>query len=260
MVHREVRLVLVVAHPGHELRVHGHLERTSPLVLVLTDGSGRTGRSRLARTGEVLRQTGARPGPVYGRLTDREIYAALREGRHDLFVGLAREIAASLVKEAATAVAGDAAEGFNPAHDVCRLVVNAAVAMAAREGLLPRNLEFPLDAAPGEGAGDAEFERLVLDDGELARKDAAARAYAELDADVRSALDRFGLEAFRAEVLRPVRYGFDLRGRIGDPPFYEVHGERRVREGAYDDVLRFVAHVEPLARTLAAEVASCASS
>ena len=208
----------------------------------------------------MLRQTGARPGPVYGRLTDRGIYAALREGRHGLFVELAREVAAVLEWEEATWVAGDAAEGFNPAHDVCRLVVNAAVAMAGRSGLTTRNLEFPLEAAPRAGTSDGEAESLVLDDAGLARKAEVARGYSELDADVRSALERFGLEAFRVEELRPVRYGFDLRGRIGDPPFYEAHGERRVREGAYDEVLRFAAHVEPLARALEAEVASRGSS
>ena len=36
----EQRAVLVVAHPGHELRVHGWLELARPTVCILTDGSG----------------------------------------------------------------------------------------------------------------------------------------------------------------------------------------------------------------------------
>jgi hypothetical protein len=42
--------MVVVAHPGHELRVLDFIARTSPLVAVLTDGSASTGRSRLEQT------------------------------------------------------------------------------------------------------------------------------------------------------------------------------------------------------------------
>jgi hypothetical protein len=35
-----------------------------------------------------------------------------------------------------------------------------------------------------------------------------------------------------------------------EPPFYERHGERRVREGRYADVLRWRRHLRPFARAL----------
>ena len=41
------RCALVVAHPGHELRVYGWLALRKPDVYILTDGSGHTGNSRL---------------------------------------------------------------------------------------------------------------------------------------------------------------------------------------------------------------------
>ena len=53
------RPALIIAHPGHELRVHHWLEKTRPLMLVLTDGSGRTAQSRLASTTRILEQAGA---------------------------------------------------------------------------------------------------------------------------------------------------------------------------------------------------------
>ena len=193
-------------------------------------------------------------------MSDREIYADLRAGRHGKLLAVVRTLASLLVREGAVAVAGDAAEGFNPTHDVCRLIVNAAVSIAAASGRDIANLDFPLDAAPDEGADETCDWTLVLDDACLERKAAAARRYTELDADVGSALQRYGLEAFRTEVLRPVRYGLDLRGRIGEPPFYETHGARRVGEGAYDEVLRFAAHVRPFVRALEEQVSACASS
>src|SRR5438552_300306 len=72
------RAALVIAHPGHELRVHAWVELARPLAFVLTDGSGHTGQSRLASTSRLLERTGAAPGGIYGRLTDRALYAAIR--------------------------------------------------------------------------------------------------------------------------------------------------------------------------------------
>jgi len=71
------RAALVVAHPSHELRVHGWLEQTRPYVCVLTDGGGRRGEARLSRTSEVLTRAGAAQGTIYGRLTDLEVYTAI---------------------------------------------------------------------------------------------------------------------------------------------------------------------------------------
>ncbi|PYT01250.1 MAG: hypothetical protein DMF65_07865 [Acidobacteria bacterium] len=69
---------IVVAHPGHEVRLHGWLERERPLVLILTDGSGREGRSRIASTTRYLEKFGARRGRVFGRFTDLEVYRGRR--------------------------------------------------------------------------------------------------------------------------------------------------------------------------------------
>ncbi len=252
---------LVVAHPGHELRVYGWMERTRPLVFVLTDGSGAASRSRLAETTALLARLGATAGSIYGRLTDRELYAALLAGRHDGLQALAAELAAALGRARVGVVAGDAAEGFNPGHDLCRLLLNAAVARLAAAGGPPiENLEFPLDAAPERPAPGGEPSRetpgggcrLVLDDAALARKLAAARAYAGLGDEVERALGRYGAEAFRVERLRPVTYGLDLAPRLPDPPPYERFGAERVAAGRYREVLTFRRHMAPAAERLRA--------
>ena len=84
-------------------------------------------------------------------MTDHEIYADLLAGRHERLIDIARTLASLLTREGSAWVAGDAAEGYNPTHDVCRLVINAAVAIAARRGVSIPNLEFPLDAPPDDG-------------------------------------------------------------------------------------------------------------
>src|SRR5439155_2029574 len=85
------RAALVVAHPGHELRVHGWLERARPLTFVLTDGSASTGRPRLDSTTVVLTRVGARPGSIYGRFSDAAFYQALLAYRFDEFDHLVDE-------------------------------------------------------------------------------------------------------------------------------------------------------------------------
>src|SRR5262245_11254695 len=145
----DIRTALAIGHPGHELVVHGWLEVTRPLVFVFTDGSGRTNQSRLASTTNILNQVGAKSGSIYGRLTDAEAYAAIINREFDFFVRLARELCEGFVVERISYVAGDAFEGYNPMHDVCRLVINAAVTVAQRSlGHQMRNLEFSLVGEP----------------------------------------------------------------------------------------------------------------
>jgi hypothetical protein len=250
------RTALFIAHPGHELRVHRWLELARPLVFVLTDGSGRTGSSRLAATSEVLSRCGARPGPIYGRMTDRELYRALMEGRCGLFAGLAEELAESLHRESIELVAGDALEGFNPGHDVCRLLLNAAVATLRAGGQSIDNRDYLLDGAPADMTDEerATAIRIQLDPAALARKLAAARSFPGLEDEVARALARHGPSAFETEWLRQVRYGLDVDGLVPDPPFYEVHGERRVAAGSYHEVLRYRAHVAPVAACLRSQI------
>ena len=143
---------LVIAHPGHELRVHGWMARTRPVVFVLTDGSGRTGRSRIESTTRVLAALGAARGAVYGRFSDREIYRALMERETARFVALASEIAAAFATLATAEVAGDALEGYNPTHDLCRHLIDAAVGMSRASGREITNYDFPLTGPPDAGA------------------------------------------------------------------------------------------------------------
>src|SRR5204863_7358606 len=115
--------------------------------------------------------------------TDRAGYAALLEHRFGFFVGLAEALAGALVAERIDYVVGDAEEGYNPMHDVCRLVINAAVRSAHREGgRRGANFAVPIVGGADEPA-DAPRSghmRIELTDDALARKIAAARGYVEL--------------------------------------------------------------------------------
>ncbi|MGZ7041231.1 MAG: hypothetical protein ACXVH7_05510, partial [Thermoanaerobaculia bacterium] len=170
------RAALVVAHPGHELRVYGWLVRARPDVYVLTDGSGRDGVSRLASTVDLLDRAGVVSGAIFGRFTDRQLYEALLDHDVATFTDLAAELAEQFITRGTTTVAGDSVEGYNPAHDVCRLIVDAAVAIAGSRGVRIENYDF---AVVGADAAGSELV-VTLDDDELAQKMAAARRYREM--------------------------------------------------------------------------------
>ena|SRR5437868_4967399 len=73
--------------------------KTHPYVCILTDGSGRSGQSRLSSSSKVLARVGATQGAIYGRLTDREVYSAILDGNSDLFAGLVEELAHAFITE-----------------------------------------------------------------------------------------------------------------------------------------------------------------
>ncbi len=245
---------LVIAHPGHELRVHGWLERERPIVFVLTDGSGR-GLSRLDSTSRLLASAGAAPGSIYGRFSDRALYDALLARELTLFVSLAAELTEALRAAAVATVAGDALEGFNPTHDLCRLLIDAAVLRLRRGGTEAAartiaNLQFPLEAHPESGSEDAaEGLSLDLDEAAFARKLAAARTYPEMAYEVDAAFSRFGPDAFRKERLTPA-VSTPVDALYRETPYFERHGERRVAEGVYRTVLRGREHLAPVADSL----------
>ncbi|RVC44724.1 hypothetical protein EN781_12820 [Mesorhizobium sp. M4A.F.Ca.ET.090.04.2.1] len=251
---RGKKAALVVAHPGHELRVHHWMETAKPLVLVLTDGSGHLGVGRLDRTAEVLAGAGARPAAAFfGKMADRDLYRAILAGEAETFQQLVDEMITVLAGEAIDYVAADAVEGFNPGHDVCRLLVNAALAkLCDQDGRELPNLEFPLEAGAlrRETTSRGGIE-LHLDAGAFDRKLGAIANYPELTEEADRLRAAHGLASLGVERLSPVDYHLDISECSEQPPAYERWGEQRVQSGYYKTVLRFKEHVEPLARQLA---------
>ena len=126
-------VAIIVAHPGHELVVHHYMEVHRPLYFCLTDGSGGNAQSRLASTDRLIDQVGARRGAIYGRFSDKEVYRLLLEGHANVFVDLRNELADSLIDADIQCVAGDAMEGFNPGHDVCRALIRSEERRVGKE-------------------------------------------------------------------------------------------------------------------------------
>jgi hypothetical protein len=220
-----------------------------PWVHVITDGSGRTGASRLSSTAALIAAAGAKPGEIFGCVSDATIYQAMLTNDYKLFLRLVDALTQSFVDHDVDFVAGDACEGFNPTHDLCRSIINAAVLGAQRiAGTRVMNFEFNLTEWEPNGPQHTHDEQCVhwiLDRRRLSAKLDAAARYAALKDEIRRALALRGEEYFRVECMRPVEAPASLSWRSGKP-LYETWGEQRVIEGGYHAVIRFKNHVSPI--------------
>ena len=213
---------------------------------LLTDGSGSAGTSRVVESSAVLGRVGARRGPMFGALTDRESYRALIEHDAAPFVAQVQRLASLIGEEGITTALIDAAEGYNPVHDVCHWMARAAVARARELGTSVELFELDLVSHP-DGSGDGM--RLTLDDEAFERKLAALSRYQGLAGEAAAAFERYGKDAFRVEFLRRVVVDQPLPSRQW-VPYYEEVGAARVKAGTYASVLTYAAHVKPIIETL----------
>lgn len=232
--------LLLSAHPGHELRLHHWMEQVRPDVFIITDGSGSAGMPRLESSRGVIERVGARLLPGSGGLSDRRLYEAMRARDQGLFNALKGQVAGLVRAGGYHEVVCDGLEGFNTAHDLCHYLAHSLA-----ESLQLSVFEHSLVEAPDAWAG-AHSLRLDLDHDALRRKLAAAAEYPELSLEVEGSLQKWGAGAFNVEVLQPVSASRRPPAPPGQPPYYEVFGERRVREGAYPEVIRWETHLRPL--------------
>lgn len=251
------KTLLVLGHPGHELRVWQWLCREKPTVCILTAGSGATGQSRLAVTDRTFERVGARFATHFAGVSDAQIYKAVLEQDLDFFVKVAAQIRDLLVAESFDVVVGDGSEGYNPTHDICRLLINAAVVSAAHQGRPVLNYSFPLMGHP-KGTGQTADDIVVeLTDEQLQQKIELILAYGAeaggmLTTEIADTFDKFGIQAFKQERLFLMPSVQTEPQPVLEKPFYERHGEQRVTEGVYRYVIRYNEHIHPIHHRLMA--------
>jgi hypothetical protein len=253
---REVQIpqpALVICHPGHELQLFGWMTLVRPLVHILTDGSGHSKRPRLKSTERVLDSAGSEPGKLFGRFSDAQLYQRLLQRDAVFFIDLVEELTEILLGLGSSLIVGDAAEGYNSGHDVCRLLVDAAVErVRQRTGRCLTNRAVALTIPSSNAAG----EKIELSVELWRRKLEAARHYPELADEVERALAVFGPNAFAVETLLPMEC---LLSVPGGSPQYEEYGRRQVQAGHYPAVIRYADHIAPLAAQLRAYLTGTAA-
>lgn len=234
------RAALVLGHPGHELKVLGWTAAYRPCTFILTDGSGHGPTPRTSRSRSLLGDLEASVDSCFGNRSDRDVYAAILNRDTSFFCDQTRRLVEAFLREKINFVAGDALEGYNPTHDLCRWMINAAITLAQRQSAFAiRNYEFLLTESPT----DADSRHCTtcchfqLDERALGHKLQCALAYEELAAEVQGALDRCGRDYFATECFRLVEQPFTTHPYL-QPPQYESWAEQRVASGYYRTVIR----------------------
>lgn len=223
------KAALVIAHPGHELRLLGWVNAAKPEVSILTDGSGRSGVPRLESSRRLLAKRDVSRGPLFPAMSDRAFYQAILEPESHVFTDIVNTLAQSFVKNNTDLVVCDALEGFNPTHDLCHVIAGAAALAAGQiTGRVPALFAFDLaEHYPGmpQQSEDGQM-RMVLSKHQFQDKVEAASEYKGLENEVSRAITCAGQDYFRSEYLKRIQDPFAIL-EVQPKPYYEIVGEER---------------------------------
>lgn len=236
-----MKTILILAHPGHELRVFHWMERTTPEVYVLTDGSGGNQLARTSYSKEAIAAAGSEPGQAFGVMTDKQWYDAILARDITPFRRVANAVFKAAEGRPEVTIVADAVDGYNPVHDLTSAIGAAVAARLAAAGTDVTSLV----SAAVPGVAGSEALTVSLDAGARDRKTAAVSAYAPLADEARRIFEE-APESFAREVL--MRQDFDWPSEF--EPHWEKFARDRVATGRYANPISYRDHVLPIARAI----------
>jgi hypothetical protein len=244
---------LFVAHPGHELRLHGWMSREKPICMILTTGS-RSGSdtTRLQASAEVIEAAGGRSSELFGAVLDRDLYNFILAGDAAPFRRWKATLADILVSGRVTRLVIDGWQLYSVSHDLAHVMGRLAASEASRR--LGHEIELlQYDVVPALLGGPIDVSSpaccVTLSDRELTAKLAAVDSYPGIE------LELIELKQIEKEAHARMEGLFappplDAIMRPPDaPPKYEAYGEARQAKGIYKDVIRWH-HVEDIIKQM----------
>ncbi len=239
-----MQYLLILAHPGHELRIHHWLKLKRPRVYLLTDGSGGRQSSRTRYSRDVVEAAGATPGAVFGDIADSVWYEALLAGDKGFFVDVLTRISAELTDVRNLKIVSDAVDGYNPMHDMAHAFGSALNTLLQKANEGRKHL---CSAAIPNVPGVVEVE-IQLDSAARARKMAAVKAYTPLAEEARHILER-DPQCFDRERLISQHFDWEAPWT----PEWERIGTERVANNIYNRCITYSENVQPIVRQLISE-------
>ncbi|GAB2455010.1 hypothetical protein GCM10027082_01830 [Comamonas humi] len=238
--------LLLIAHPGHELRIYEWVRRVKPHVVVLTHGDGSIHQPRLDDTRALLEPIGVRVRTDWLQpVADSQVYQALLGAGPSPFAAWLEALVQAARQEPFDMLVADEAEGYNPTHDLCRVLANCLAQRLEQEGRAVPNLEIPLIGHPCDPARTAQAKVTVeLSASELGQKLALMHSYAHrcspvLEQELQTMLDTYGAESFGMECLYgATRTPYEDQRAPATVPYFEQVGEERYAAGVYQHVIR----------------------
>ncbi len=238
--------LLLIAQPGHELRILGWLKTYQPDIVILAQGEGSMQSSRLNQSQILVNELGLRIRNDYlSPTSDQEIYQTLLAGHGAQLLKQWFDSLCSLIKtEGFTAIVADAAEGYNPVQDLCRLLANLLTQKLNQEDYELLNLEFSLIGHPSRSPHNAPPKMEIhLSPEQLKDKiDISCQYGAQSDqrflTKIQASLDLFGEDAFKVESFFPAQVTPYEKNQLPvTRPYFEIIGEERKQQGTYSTVI-----------------------
>lgn len=278
---------LSIAHPAHELRLYGFLEKTKPFVFVMTDGGGRNNEPRILNFQTALQKIHTGNKDCFSVVTlqpddktrvhikDMNIYSALLNGKIELFEFYTKSMAHHLIRKKIDFLVVDRSEGYNVSHEMCTIMSEIAVSMVKRQTGKTIMLYDYAVSQPSDADINDDCICIFLDDEMVQRKKEAIMKYpisilgelkASLSKDIKEVaslkeaptdpaeatafLNSLPNEAFCREYIRPLKKELGRQPK----PFYETYGEKLVADGVYEEYISYDKHILPIKRQLEAMI------
>ncbi len=150
--------IAVFAHPGHELRCLSSLQKYQSRIAYLTDASASTRRGRSEQSCAGLGAIGLSHVGASLTQSDAVLYEKLLAQDRNWLSLLFEETCNILHETSPDLIITDAAEGYNPAHDLCHFLVCFAAQKTAK---MARIVVTPLTDNPLDLAGSKPKECLI---------------------------------------------------------------------------------------------------
>ncbi|MFD2564819.1 hypothetical protein [Aquimarina rubra] len=246
-----MKTLLFIGHPGHELLAYKFLNIYKPDVIFLTKGSGSNDEPRIQQSIDLIESLGLKAYYPFEPFTDRQIYDLILSNSTDPFLSVKSAIKEFIISHNIEMIVGDALEGFNPSHDLCRYLINATV-IGLEDKVKIRNYDFFQEDVRKNRSSSKKPEDITieLDDTELQNKMTASLNYPEIKLEVDKFVQHYGTDFFSVEYFRKVSDPFKVKSWNTEFPYYEEFGRKRIKEGTYSQLISFSEHIEPLAKTL----------
>ncbi len=255
------KTIAVFAHPGHELRCFGFLQHFAAEVLYISDASASSGKSRLSQSESLLQHNGLNIPSNELAVSDAKIYSALINQDRVWLLDFYQKLCRNLCAARPDLIITDAAEGYNPVHDLCHFLTMAAARACKFSGKI---MATPLTRHPHDldGFDISDCMMLDLDPDQVETKTAAINAYTtvaggQLADEAKAMEEEFGPKVHGREVLCPVMSLSCYFDKYSDNrPYFEEYGEQRVQSNKYDQILRLRPHLA-FALELLSELPEC---
>ena len=278
----EGKAALSISQAGHEIALHGFLDKAKPYIFIMTDGSGKNRGSRMPWMHKYFLSVYPEKTLdmyniiVQGNLQgeDRyikgfQLYRAIILKEVAFFAHYTGTIAEGLVRHKVDYVVTEAIEGNDPLQDFCALMTEVAVKLVEEKtGKKIAIYQYHITEKFNKNVNDDSIKIKLSDESYNAKIKAIAnyhesifeefKANIGMDVDtilkmkemprgilaVEDVLKSMDAPYFKEEYLTPYQY-IDFNNS-DNKPAYETNAEKLVAENIPTEVIGYESHIKPL--------------